>query len=190
MEKKPFTPVIETERLVLKQRKLTLETAKEMSDLILRNKDFLGEWMPWAHRPNTPQDCYESSLRSQKKWEDMQTADYLIYDKNNNFMGSVSMKDIDYTANSGEIGYWLGKEFGGKGYVTEAVKALENEFFQRGLEKVYIKTDYLNISSSNVAMRCGYKREKLLRYHEWNTTSSERRDTQIFSKLRKDWGGR
>ncbi len=187
MDKKTFTPEIQTERLTLKQRKLTFETAAILSNLIKQNKDFLSQWMPWALAENTPEECYAFSLLSVEKWNDLSTADYMIYDKAGTLMGCISMKDVNYDADSGEIGYWLGEEFNGNGYMTEAVYALENEFFNRGIERVFIKVDALNIPSLKVAKRCGYKEEGTLRHDDWNVAHTQRRDTKIFSKLKEEW---
>ncbi len=187
MEKIPFKPEIETDRLILKQRKLTFKRAQTLSELIQKNRDYLAKWMPWALRSNTPEDCYASALGSVEKWDEMLTADYLIYDQSLKMMGSISMKDVNYDVGSGEIGYWIGEEFTGKGYMTEAVYSLENEFFNRGMERVELQIDSLNVASLNVADRCGYREEGTLRHNAWNAAHTKYRDTKILSKLRAEW---
>ncbi len=186
MEKMPFNS-LSTERLILEPRVLSFDAAKDMFDLLSKNRDFLSPWMKWIFDINSVEDCFISISEFVKSWESMKSADYNIFDKNKILMGSISVFDIDYEVNSGEIGYWIGQEFTKKGYISEAICELEKEFFNRGLERIVIKCDVKNLPSSAVAEKCGYKLDGILRQDDWNPIKTEKRDTKIFSKLKSEW---
>ena len=61
---------------------------------------------------------------------------------------------------NGEIGYWLGKPFWGKGYATEAVKqATDFAFNTLGLHRVYAGIFETNKASMRVLDKAGYRLE-------------------------------
>ena len=43
--------------------------------------------------------------------------------------GTIGIKDIDYVNNKADIGYWIGKQYQGKGIATECVKLVVNYAF-------------------------------------------------------------
>ncbi len=62
------------------------------------------------------------------------------------------------------LGYWLGEEFWGKGYATEAARALVDLFFKAGTEDtLLISVLEANVASRRVIEKCGgnfWKQEK------------------------------
>lgn len=56
-----------------------------------------------------------------------------------------------------EVGYWLRTDATGRGYVTEAVKAVTREAFACGAERVLICCDPLNVPSVAVPRRLGFR---------------------------------
>lgn len=59
-----------------------------------------------------------------------------------------------------ELGYWLGKPYWGKGYMTEAVKAATKYAFKNyKLKRLYAWTFPWNAASQNVLKKAGYKFE-------------------------------
>ena len=187
MEKLSFTEEIQTNRLILRKRKATKKYAEKLSTLIKENQNFLKQWMSFAVNPLSTEEQYKSLLKNDELWEKMENAGYLIFDKSDNLIGASNVSFIDYDVESAEIGYWLGKQFTKKGYATETVLALEDEFFNRGLERMEIRCDQLNIDSIKVALRCGYTQEGILRQNDWNASHDKRIDTVIFFKLKSKW---
>ena len=58
-----------------------------------------------------------------------------------------------------ELGYWLGEDFWGHGYATEAAKGLLNDIFENE-KNPKITSGYLkgNIASANVLSKLGFKK--------------------------------
>ena len=76
-------------------------------------------------------------------------AAYFLVDRNNNF---------------GEIEYCIGTAYQGRGYATEATKALiDYGFEQIGFHKVQICVRPANVPSRKVIEKCGFKYEGSLR---------------------------
>lgn len=79
--------------------------------------------------------------------------------------------DVDREKKSLEIGYGIGSTHWGKGYVTEAVKAMIAYYFeQAGFQTVYASFFPENTASKRVMEKCGmtfsHVREKELTYLE------------------------
>ena len=179
MKPQDFNTKIITKRLILKGRRHpTRKMAAAFSNLIQHNLKFFRKWISFAQKKNTPELSYQKCCKSSQLWKDLKEADYNIFLKNGELIGQINMKNINYKTASGEIGYYMGKKYTGKGYMTEAVLALEAEFFKRGIKRIIICTDKNNTASINVARRCGYK----LYRTKTDTTKQFKRTTVIYSK--------
>lgn len=89
--------------------------------------------------------------------------------------------------NSKELGYSLAKDYWGKGYMTEAAKAVMDYGFEKfGLTVMAICTSPENKRSQRVIEKCGFKYEGCQRrgYHIYDDTD---RDNLVFSILREEW---
>lgn len=72
----------------------------------------------------------------------------------------------DHRYHNGELGYWIGEAFWGKGYATEAAKALvQFAFLEKNFHKVYARHFGSNPSSGRVIEKTGMTREGHLRDH-------------------------
>ena len=112
---------------------------------------------------------------------------YLIYSKEEDlFLGVIDLIHVDVKNKSAEIGFWLDKDACGKGYMREAVKALEKEAFAQGFHRIVIGNDPKNIKSINVAKNSGYHLDGVLRQNRFDEETGEFYDSNIFSKLISD----
>jgi RimJ/RimL family protein N-acetyltransferase len=85
-----------------------------------------------------------------------------------------------------EIGYALGREHWGKGYMQEALKALLNYSFRElNLERIEADVDPRNVGSIRTLERLGFQQEAYLR-ERWEV-NGEVQDTLFFGLLRRDW---
>ena len=78
----------------------------------------------------------------------------------------------------------------GYGYMTEAVKALEDAFFGMGLNRLSIRANVKNKASCGVAKRLGYKKEGVVRAELFNKVMNEYEDIAYYGKLRSEWKGK
>jgi RimJ/RimL family protein N-acetyltransferase len=63
-----------------------------------------------------------------------------------------------------EIGYWLGEQFWGFGYATQALEALTKMVFsETEIVRIYAPVFSSNLASMRVLEKCGYEREGIFR---------------------------
>jgi RimJ/RimL family protein N-acetyltransferase len=84
-------------------------------------------------------------------------------------VGSVGL-DLDFVNGRADMGYWIGKEFWGSGYATEAAsRLLRHAFMELKLHKVSAHHFARNPASGRVLEKIGMKREGLLKEHVRNS---------------------
>jgi RimJ/RimL family protein N-acetyltransferase len=87
---------------------------------------------------------------------------------------------------SGEIGYILHPDFGGRGYATEAARMLLGLGFERlGLHRVIARVDERNTASAQVCRRLGMRQEARLVENEW--FKGEWTNELDFAMLAAEW---
>ena len=87
-----------------------------------------------------------------------------------------------------EIGYTFAPGWQGRGYATEAVRAvLDHLFHVKGLHRVSAECDARNVASSRVLERAGFQREGRLRQHTW--IKGEWTDDLLYGLLETDFFG-
>jgi [ribosomal protein S5]-alanine N-acetyltransferase len=100
--------------------------------------------------------------------------------------GCVSITDIEKSNNSGELSYWIGKDFWGQGYCTEAASAIINYGFgEMGLNRIQAGHFARNPASGTVMQKLGMKQEGHLRqaFMKWGRFE----DKVLYAILREDW---
>lgn len=86
--------------------------------------------------------------------------EFAITDKENGeLLGAIALSN-NQKFNQGEMAYWIGETFWGKGYATEAAQAiLEFAFETKKLHKVFARYFRSNPASGKVLQKIGMKRE-------------------------------
>jgi RimJ/RimL family protein N-acetyltransferase len=75
----------------------------------------------------------------------------------------LAIDDLDHRA---ELGYWLGREYWGRGYGTEAVAAaIDYGFDELGLHRIFATHIRRNVASARLLKKVGFEREGVLRQH-------------------------
>jgi ribosomal-protein-alanine N-acetyltransferase len=85
-----------------------------------------------------------------------------------------------------EIGYWIGVPYWGRGYATEAGRAVVRYAFESlGLNRVFAEHFTRNGASGRVLQKLGMRHEGSLRRHlvKWG----ESIDVEVYGILREDW---
>jgi ribosomal-protein-serine acetyltransferase len=100
--------------------------------------------------------------------------------------GAIRIKDIDHADRKAKIGYFIGRQFEGKGIVTSSVRAVLAHCFESlNLNRVELRCAAGNGSSMRVAERLGFTHEGLLRQDEFLNGSFV--DQHVYSLLRDEW---
>ena len=165
---------IDGEHVVL--RPLCESDAKTLFALIDESRDFLSEHLPW------PDECVSVECVSAKidSWE-MQAqmangACWGIFEKSGNgenlseprekIAGCIMLGWVQWKHRSATVSYWLGKNFCGRGLVTEALLLMAGEAFAMGLNRLELSASVRNPKSIAVARRAGFQEEGLCREYE------------------------
>jgi RimJ/RimL family protein N-acetyltransferase len=86
----------------------------------------------------------------------------------------------------GELGYWIGKPFWGRGYATEAARAVLRFGFETlGLNKIHAAVFIRNPASDRVIRKLGMQWEGRLREHDLKWGVYE--DIDVYAMLAREW---
>ncbi len=147
------------------------------------NRLFLREYLLWVDKTNSLQDVSNATDMFIDMWNKKENfAYYIILNSTEKLVGSIDIHNIDYDNHSAEVGYWLSETYNGKGYMAEAVKLIEKQTFDGGMNRIYIRCETENTPSCRVAERTGYKfegthKQMLLKYDRF-------RDVNCYAKLK------
>ena len=180
-----FPERIETERLII--RPARPGDGAEVNAAIRETYDDLHRWMEWAdHVPEV------AETEARQVWAHgryLRGEDYSAkaYRKDTGDLAvAIGLHVLDADPPAFEIGYWCRASCQGKGYVTEAVRALTRVAFDvLGARRVEIRCDARNLRSRAVAERAGYPLEAVLPADQTAPDGSVR-DTCVYALSRAD----
>jgi ribosomal-protein-alanine N-acetyltransferase len=176
--------IIHTKRLHL--RRPHLEDAHEVFQNYGSDPE-ATRFVTWpTHR--TVDDAFEALRARLAHWERGTEFSWSITppDDSDCVMGMISVSpDIRYSWRW-SIGYVLGRQWWGKGYMTEAVRAVKDELFRQPVvQRVWAWVDEDNYASMRVLVKAGFTREGVL--HRWSLhpqMGATPRDCWTFAALR------
>jgi RimJ/RimL family protein N-acetyltransferase len=182
-----FKNQLKGKRLILKRTKPTLNMAKTIFKVIDKNRKHLDPWFPWPKLTLKVEDSLKYLFDKEEKTKKGKKVEYGIF-INKEYIGNISIFDINEEKKSCEIGYWLSSSHIRNGYMTEAVKILEKQVFEKlKLNRIQIKCDERNEASFGVAKKCDYKYEGKLREVSFSEYFNDFRNMLIFSKLKSEY---
>ncbi len=118
--------------------------------------------IPYPYTMRHANQWIKHNLKEQRK-KKRTTANFVI-DLKGEVIGNIGLSNIDRKNNNAELGYWLGKNYWGKGIMTRAVKQVVNHGFKRlKLKRIYAKVYSHNKGSKRVLEKAGFKHEGILR---------------------------
>jgi ribosomal-protein-alanine N-acetyltransferase len=100
-------------------------------------------------------------------------------------IGSVGLRDIDPEHLQAELGFWIGREWWGNGYATEAARAVIRFGFESlSLNRIFAHHMARNPAAGRVLQGAGMRREGLLRQRvrKWGVYE----DVVLYAVLRDD----
>lgn len=178
MEKFKLKESILAGRLILLQRRH--EHDADVWQAIEESRSFLREYLFWVDNTKTYADVVKATDMFAKKWDEDGEWCYNLYSlPDNRFLGCIGVHGISFMNQTAELGYWLRLSETGKGYMAEAVQALENELFLAGIHRVEIRCDVHNFNSANVAKRAGYTLESTAKEALYHYTGLHDRETYV-----------
>jgi len=145
---------------------LSMHHAQSLFELTDSNREFLRPWFPWTEFTTQEKDT-EKFIDDQDKLYRDKKAVQVVLEYETNIIGMVDYHEIDLSNEVGRIGYWLGEEFNGKGFMTSAVKEMVSMGFDDfALNRIEIQCAIENVKSRAIPERLGFVQEGILRSAE------------------------
>ena len=173
-----------TERLILRSARGT--DAPALNAAVCESLDELRLRMPWAQSAPSLARSDADCRRMQARFLLREDLPMFMFERaadggEGEFVGGTGLHRIDWTVRRFEIGYWCRTSRWGRGYVTEAARALTRFAFERlRARRVEIRMDDGNARSWKVAERAGFALEGVLRSDTVNPLG-EPRDTRVYA---------
>ncbi len=176
---------IETARMILRAAKSG--DGPEAFEAVLESLNELKPWMPWVHPEPRLESSIEFHATAQAKWYSRDLLDFQWHEKaTGRLVGKGGFHTIDWDVPKFEIGYWVRTSMAGKGYCSEAVNALVDFAVRElGAKRLEICSDPRNQKSRNVAERCGFTLEGILRRNMRDPTGGLR-DSCMYALVCED----
>lgn len=163
----------------------SIEDAKDIYTVIDNDRDHLKEWLAWVDSVTSYENTEANIKQRTEDFNSKKAASFFVYYKGQ-WVGSVGFINLDNMNHNGEIGYWLSSKFGGKGLMTECVKAcITYGFEQLNLHRILIKCNAGNVKSAAIPQRLGFKLEGTLREDRLRENSYT--DTLVFGLLKNEY---
>lgn len=152
----PVSIEIRSPNSLVELKTFTVSDAPEIFSLIDRNREHLSRFEE-DKETSRKYPNLETTVLSITKPRNSNKRRFAIRNQNGEFVGSINLTPDEDDPTSAEVGYYLGSEFTGKGYMTESVKALTDYAFSvLGCKKIYGKVVNGNENSVQVLKRCGF----------------------------------
>lgn len=101
-------------------------------------------------------------------------------------IGTTTLYNLDFSNRRAEVGYALGHDYWGQGYMQEALQALLGYAFETlDLRRLEADVDPRNKASIQTLERLGFQREGFLR-ERWEV-AGEIQDALFYGLLRPEW---
>ena len=157
----------------------TIDMASDLSNLVCRNQEEF-KYINYTKTLTDIQKC-EEALKSMAEGFEKGEGHYgyMIF-KDNILVGYAGIK-IRPEEHVAEMSYYLDKQHTGNGYVSKAIKALEDIFFAQGGHRSEIFCNETNDNSCKVAKRLGYQLDGVMREYEF--VDGAYQGVAIYSKI-------
>ncbi|MCH7323748.1 GNAT family N-acetyltransferase [Solibacillus sp. MA9] len=173
-------PVLETERLILRQ--LKIEDAQAM--YIYASNDDVTKYVLW--------DSHTSSEQTKQflqfmidKYEQENYAWAVTLKDSDEFIGTIDYVMFNKEERIGEIGYAVSHLYWGKGYMSEAAQAIVHYGFAKlNLERIQARCFAENIGSERVMQKIGMVYEGTMRKAKFSKGTYY--DLKMYSILREE----
>ena len=158
------------------------EWASSLFALIDQQRTYLGQWLNWVDQTNAVSDT-QKFLKEEMAFNryGQKLTVFLFWEQR--LIGSVAFIRFDKINFSTEMGYWIDKNFQGKGLMTKACKALiQYGFNKTKLNRIEMKIAKENLKSKAIAQRLGFEHEGCLKQAIYR--NEQFHDLDIFGLLK------
>ena len=149
------------------------------------NKTRLEDFFPGTlAETRTLADTLNYCKLIQKRRNDRAYFPFIIIDQeDNSFIGYIDIKRIDWRIPKAEMGYFIDKQYEGKGIISKAMSyVLDYAVEKYKFKKILCRVGTQNIGSSMVALKNGFKLEGTIRA-DFKTSDGEIVDLDYYGRV-------
>ncbi|CAO3653132.1 unnamed protein product [Cunninghamella blakesleeana] len=166
---------------------LNLKDVDEFHQLIEENQDNLRPWLGWVDKnvedKSNIEQFIKGSLERFYSNSGIPNTFAILYQQQ--LAGVISYNDFNTANHFVTIGYWLAKNYQGRGVMTKVVRTLiDMAFNDYSMNRVEIRAAPENKKSRAVPERLGFTQEGILRQAEW--VNDRYLDHVVYSLLKSD----
>ncbi len=166
-------------------RTYQLEDASNLFAAIDLSRKHLRAWLNWVDNTTKPEHTVQFLQQSIQQLNNQEGLALGIFYKQR-IIGGIGMHHWDHNLKKAQLGYWISKEFEGKGIIHNCLKRFIDFLFDKvQLNKVEIHFIKQNDRSAHVAQNLGCQTEGIIRESFWHNGKLE--DIIITGLLRNEW---
>jgi len=146
-------------------REIRSEDAQSYFELINENKGRIVKYFSEVTRENKDLSSAVSFIEERIKLQKERVVITLVVCeiRSQKIIGSIFLKNFDRSVKKCELSFFIDRNYEGKGIFTKAVSLItEYSFRSLGLNKIYLRIAYDNLSSRRVAEKNGFNVEGFL----------------------------
>lgn len=176
---------IETARLILRPPRS--DDAAIIHALVIESFAHLHPWMEFCKTLPAFEESHAFAIQAAERHASGEEYVFMMMRKSDGvFLGNTGIHTIDWGVPRMEIGYWIGAQYEGQGYVSETVRALVDLcFITLGAVRLEIRCDARNQRSAAAAERAGFHLEARL-VKERRANDGTLTDSLIYVRLADD----
>ncbi len=166
-------------------RQFLPDHADQLFALVEANREHLRAWLPWVDSTTHAGDTLvfiRGQMRAYTGGSGLAAGIWFEEE----LAGAIGMHDINWTVGFASIGYWISREFEGRGIMTRSCRALVDHAFRVwGFNRIEIRCAVGNVRSQGIPERLGFRKEGTSR--EVERVGGELLDLIIYGMLAMDW---
>ena len=175
-------PIIESKRLILRQ--LTPEDAPDF--FACQSDPEVFRYSGRSEEISLESARHTLNILFQRHQERTMLSWAIVLKENQRFIGRFQMEEWSDENHRAAVGYLLGRQYWGKGYATEALRAfIAHLFEQTTVNRIDTFTWSENSASAHVMEKAGMRFEDLARQKRF--AKGAFRDQKIYAILREDF---
>lgn len=146
-------------------------------------RQYLREWLPWVDSTQSVADSEEFIRGSREKWATGAWDAGIWVD--GAYAGGLGLHYLDTVNRKTEIGYWLSAACTGRGLMTECCRAVINELFRAGVNRIEIRCATENRRSRAIPEHLGFTLEGIAQEALW--LHDRHVDVAVYALLAADY---
>lgn len=169
-------------------RSYHLEDAAELFRAVNESREHLRPWLVWVDSTTRQEHSLQFIQVSLQQQNNQEALALGIFHKRK-IIGGIGMHEWDHVLEKAQLGYWVSKDFEGKGIISTCLERFIDFLFDKvGLNKLEIHFVPANTRSATIAERLGFKVEGVLR--DSYVINGSFTDLVVTGLLKKEWHDR